>query len=419
MNENKNGTYAEPEEKTETTDVELDRIIEEEVENDVSSEKYTYKITRRKDVLKKNSSGGTLVFIMSMVMITVTLIMALTVAILKNLHLPGVLAPDSTIAGAPSNDTTSPTVENEGLFGTVESDYRSKPFLPTHKNAVASDTAYKPTGTPTVTVSNISSSHAILVDSSKGEILCGDGIDDKIQIASMTKVMTLIVACDLITDDGVMYKGIKVKYDPKMNDYATCYISTKKSKYYESTVYVIDLLYGLILESGADCAYALAEGLAGSEEAFVSRMNAKAEALGMTGTNFTNCVGKDDGGENYSTLRDVVTMFSYALDNPLCRAILTSENWVAVGDYAYLYGTNGYIPVKSIVYEGIKKRKSDMVCGNVTVLGGKSGNEYLAGFCLVSLARSESGREYICATAGGNSGQQYNDAVYIYSNYVK
>ena len=105
--------------------------------------------------------------------------------------------------------------------------------------------------------------------------------------------------------------------------------------------------------------------------------------------------------------------------NPLCRAILTSENWVAVGDYAYLYGTNGYIPVKSIVYEGIKKRKSDMVCGNVTVLGGKSGNEDLAGFCLVSLARSESGREYICATAGGNSGQQYNDAVYIYSNYVK
>ena len=421
MNENNYGQSAELKEKT---DVELDEMIEQEVseEEQTAREKSGYKIRRRNDIPEKNKGNDTLIAAISVVILVFTVIMSLSVLVINNLHIERPPQSDSTGTGGDSGEGTGkpivPPIGGNPLFGEVESDYRSKPMLPSHANAAESTTAYRPTGSARA-INGIYSSHSILVDASAGSVLYGDGIDDRIQIASMSKVMTLIVACDYITDEDLMYQGIKVKYDPKMTGYATCYISTNKPKYYESTVYVIDLLYGLILESGADCAYALAEGLAGSEAAFVEKMNAKAAALGMTDTHFTNCVGKDDGGDNYSSMRDVATMFRYALENDLCRAILTTESWVAVGDYDYLYASTGYLPVKAIVYTGIRKRKSDMVCGKSTVLGGKSGNEDLAGYCLVSLARSSDGKEYICVTAGGENGQQYDDAVTVYSNYIK
>lgn len=416
MNENNYGQTG----LKERTDAELDELIEQEIledEQTAREEKHSYKIKRNGPSDKKGGNEHMIAAI-SVVVLLFTVIMALSVLIINSLHIkfPSPSSKDTTVGE--TGDLTGPTVNGESLFGEVESDYRSKPMLPSHANAEESKTAYRPSGTANA-MSGISSSHAILVDAGSGSVLYGKGIDERVQIASMSKVMTLIVACEYITDEDLMYQGIKVKYDPKMDGYATCYISTNKSKYYDSTVYVIDLLYGLILESGADCAYALAEGLAGSEAAFVEKMNAKAAALGMTDTHFTNCVGKDDGGQNYSSMRDVVTMFRYAAENDLCRAILTSESWVAVGDYDYLHGSAGYLPVKAIVYTGIRKRKSDMVCGKATVLGGKSGNEDLAGYCLVSLARSSDGREYICVTAGGENGKQYDDAVYIYSNYVK
>ncbi len=411
MNENNYGQT----ELKEKTDAELDELIEQEILEEsepTAREKHSYKIIKRNDTSDKKDGNANMIAVISVVALIFTVIMALSVLIINNLHVtkPKTDPSDTT-------NTVNPSVGESPLFAEVGSDYRSKPMLPSHTNAAESTTAYRPSGASNA-MSGIYSSHSILVDASAGSVMYGDGIDDRIQIASMSKVMTLIVACDYITDENLMFQGIKVKYDPKMDGYATCYISTKNSKYKESTVYVIDLLYGLILESGADCAYALAEGLAGSEAAFVEKMNAKAAALGMTDTHFTNCVGKDDGGGNYSSMRDVVTMFSYALENDLCRAILTTESWVAVGDYAYLHGSTGYIPVKAIVYTGIRKRKSDMVCGKVTALGGKSGNEDLAGYCLVSLARSSDGREYICVTAGGENGKQYDDAVYIYSNYI-
>lgn len=415
MNEN---NYGQSTELLERTDSELDELIEEEFSEAAQTEKrqkHSYKTKKRSDDTEEKDQNASLIAAISVIILVFTVIMSLSVLVINNLHIE---RPQVTDSPSETTDATVPTVGVSDAFGEVEADYRSKPMLPSHVNADESTTAYRPSGSGSA-MSGITASNSILVDASSGNIMYGDAIDDRIQIASMSKVMTLIVACDYITDEDLMFQGIKVKYDPKMNGYATCYISTNKSKYYEETVYVIDLLYGLILESGADCAYALAEGLAGSEEAFAQRMNAKAAALGMTDTHFSNCVGKDDGGENYSSMRDVVTMFSYALENDLCRTILTTESWVAVGDYDYLHGSTGYLPVKSIVYTGIRKRRSDMICANATVLGGKSGNEDLAGYCLVSLARSSDGKEYICVTAGGENGKQYDDAVYIYSNYVQ
>jgi len=308
--------------------------------------------------------------------------------------------------GGNQNNGGNGIFEDEGSV----TDYRDKPSIRDHKNVEESTTAFRPAGSASVSIDGITSNGALLYDATTGTVVAGKAIDDTMEIASMTKVMTLIVACDLISSKD-MYKAVKITYDQaRMEGYSTCYINKNNSP---ETVYVVDLLYGLILESGADCAYGLAEGLAGSEAEFVKKMNEKAAAIGMSNTKFTNCVGKDDYGKNYSTMRDVATMLNYAMKNQLCYNILTTEKWIPVGDYAYAHLADGSYEVRSMVHAGIKKQD----IGSVSFLGGKSGNEINAGYCLVS-AGTYSGKTYICVTAG-HAKSSYADTAYIYKNYVK
>ena len=140
-------------------------------------------------------------------------------------------------------------------------------------------------------------------------------------------------------------------------------------------------------------------------------MNEKAAALGMTNTHFTNCVGKDDGGQNYSSMRDVATMFTYALRNPLCENIITTKQWKCVGSYKKCSS------ISSLVLKGIAG-KGGPKFGSVTVLGGKSGQEDMSGFCLVSVCRNASGERFAVVTMG-HSNSSYTDSIYIYQNYIK
>ena len=288
---------------------------------------------------------------------------------------------------------------------------RDKPSLPSYANAKEDASAYRPKDNANAkAIEGASSASALLVDLSSGTVVAEKGIDTPLQIASMTKVMTLIVACDYITSADMLYAAVDLKYSDRLVGYNKVFVNENHA-ITEESVYVVDLLYGLILFSGADCAYGLAEGFAGSEAAFVKKMNEKAKAIGMNNTTFTNCVGKDDGGANVSTVRDTATMLTYALKNPLCRAILSESRWACVGKYdlpTKLYGGN----IPSSVHEKVNKN-----CGNVTVLGGKSGNEDLAGYCLVSFGKNKDGKEYVCVTAGHNS-SSYTDTEMIYTNYA-
>lgn len=290
---------------------------------------------------------------------------------------------------------------------------RDKPTLQSHKNTAESTSQYRPKDSASaVSIGDaVSSKAALLVDVSSGNIIAQKSLDTPLQIASMTKVMTLIVACDYIMSSDMMYATVDIKYSDRLKGYNKVFVN-EGHEITEESVYVIDLLYGLILFSGADCAYGLAEGLAGSEAAFVEKMNEKAKAIGMNNTTFTNCVGKDDGGKNVSTVRDTATMFIYAIQNPLCREILSESRWACVGKYDLpmkLYNGN----VASNVHEKIKNTG----CGSVTVLGGKSGNEDLSGYCLVSFGKNKDGREYVCVTAGHPS-SSYTDTGIIYTNYA-
>ncbi len=296
-------------------------------------------------------------------------------------------------------------------------DYMAHPQLPSYAT-VAESTGFASTGVG-VTIPDafkdapsradkVNSKSAVLVELGGMTAVAGREVDKKLQIASMTKVMTLLVCLDYITEagDDAFYGIISLKYDhTKLHGYNCAFIEQNGNR--EQRVYVLDALYGLILESGADCAYGLAEHFAGSEKEFVKKMNEKAAALGMSSTTFTNCVGKDDSGKNLSSVRDVATMFAYALKNDLAKAILTAPRWVCVGLYHYQTLT-------SLVLSTVPKNDRDY--GSVTVTGGKSGLEDMAGYCLVTVGRSTDGREFICVTAGSDNA--YTDSAAIYRNFV-
>ena len=348
-----------------------------------------------------------LIALLSVMIFVFTIIIALLLVLCRNVNFP---SGDESGGDATGEPSVAEPLNPDSPGSAAVKDYREKPLIEINKNADESATAYRPTGDAEVAIEGITSDGALLYDLTTGKIVAGKNIDEKMEIASMTKVMTLIVACDLIKS-GDMYKAVKLTYDERsLSGYSTCYINKNNTP---ETVYVIDMLYGLILESGADCAYGLASGLAGSEAAFVQKMNEKAAALGMSNTNFNNCVGKDDYGKNYSTMRDVATMMNYAMQNALCYKILTSDKWTPVGDYAYAHLSDGTYVVKSMVHAGIKKQN----IGSVSFLGGKSGNEINAGYCLVS-AGKYSGKTYICVTAG-HASNSYVDTAYVYKNYVK
>ena len=381
------------------------------VEEDAGSDslRTEIRIKKRPNVKHTEDHTGKLIAILSAMVFLFTVIVVTTLSLINSSVIESPIK-DVTTPGGSQGD--SPIIEDTGLWGTVATDNRVKPTLPSNANAPESTTLYMPQIPSNVaSLGDITSTNAILINASSGQTVAGLEFDESVPIASMTKVMTLIVACDMLKDSD-MYRGIKISYDlSRMDGYSTCYINRNNT---DETVYVIDLLYGLILESGADCAYGLAEALCGSEDKFVKKMNKKAEALGMTGTEFSNCVGKDDAGKNVSTMRDVAAMFAYALKNPLCYEILTASTWEAVGVYGYLYGYGGvYLPVKSIVHAGVKGKDT----GKVSFLGGKSGQEINAGYCLVSFGEAN-GMRYICVTAG-HKNSSYTDTAYIYKNYVK
>ena len=334
-----------------------------------------------------------------------SIILALTIALINS-------NPTPKLDPAGKNDPTPPPI-SEKL-----AENRERVHLTNAANAETSTTAYRPSDASDCKNisgdSSIKSTAVLLEDLDAGLVIAAKNADKRVQIASMTKVMTLIVACDELCSeaeklDEKLYGVITINYGSRLDGYQVTFVD--KTKTTTEKVYYIDALYGLILYSGADCAYAIAESLYGSEEAFVAKMNEKAAALGMTGTHFSNCVGKDDGGDNYSTMRDVATMFAYALKNDFCREILTTEVWYCIGSY-------DCVRIRSLVCMKLTEKKADMTFGKVKVLGGKSGNETMADFCLVSFGEKADGHKYICVTAGNKSGS-YADTIYIYENYVK
>tara|TARA_Y100000590_G_scaffold447598_1_gene583047 strand:+ start:511 stop:1680 length:1170 start_codon:yes stop_codon:yes gene_type:complete len=153
---------------------------------------------------------------------------------------------------------------------------------------------------------------AILQDYLSGEILFEKNADKSIYPASMTKIMTSIIAFDLIKEGSLKLEDKFIVSEKAWRlsqpGYSSMFIMLNDE------ITVENLLKGIIIVSGNDACVALAEGIAGTEEAFASLMTSKALEIGMTNTNFTNASGISDP-DNYSTVRDILIMSKYLIKN--------------------------------------------------------------------------------------------------------
>mgnify|MGYP001373954915 CR=1 FL=1 len=153
---------------------------------------------------------------------------------------------------------------------------------------------------------------AILMDYNSGKILFEREADQQIYPASMTKIMTSIIAFDLLKQEK-----IKLEDEVIVSENAWRLSSSGYSSMFimlNDKVTIEDLLRGIIIVSGNDSCVALAEGIAGTESAFADMMNDKAAELGLENTNFSNSSGINDP-DNYSTVRDIALMSKYLILN--------------------------------------------------------------------------------------------------------
>ena len=201
---------------------------------------------------------------------------------------------------------------------------------------------------------DIKASTAILQDFLSGEILYEKEADKSIYPASMTKIMTTIIAFDLIKneelslDDKFMIS--ENAWRLSTSGYSSMFIMVGDQ------VSVEDLLRGIIVVSGNDACVALAEGIAGSEEEFALLMTAKAYEIGMQNTNFSNSSGINDA-DNYSTVRDIAIMSNYLIKTyPEYYKYFAEKEftWDRTGGDPITQGNRNPLLYKNIGADGIK-----------------------------------------------------------------
>ena len=246
---------------------------------------------------------------------------------------------------------------------------------------------------------DITSEYVYLVDSGNGQVIWSLNSEDRMYPASMTKLMTEILAIEALTEPDE-----RVMITPEMT--AGLYEANASVAGYQigDEPTVRDLLYGTALASGAECVNALAILTDGSVQAFVDHMNRKAEELGMHDTHFVNPTGLHDG-DHYSTCRDIETLFAYCYQNEFFRELLRKRTYLST---PVASAPNG-IPMESTVWSMIQDTP---VPG---FAGGKTGFTYPAGRCLASGARIN-GMDLVLVTgkAPNDPASAVNDAMTVY-----
>ena len=201
---------------------------------------------------------------------------------------------------------------------------------------------------------NINARTGILIDYHSDEILYQYDPDAQIYPASMTKIMTSIIAFDLLKKNKLslddMFVVSENAWRLSQSGYSSMFIMVNDQ------VSVEDLLKGIIIASGNDACVALAEGIAGSEENFAEMMNEKAIEIGMTSSNFTNSSGINDP-DNVSTVRDIAIMSKYLIDNyPIYYELFKEKTftWDRTGGDPIKQGNRNPLLYKNIGVDGVK-----------------------------------------------------------------
>ena len=252
---------------------------------------------------------------------------------------------------------------------------------------------------------DVLSGYAVLVDMSDGKVVVSKQSDVRINPASMTKIMTILVAAE-----HVVNLKDKVIIDQEITDYVFKHDCSAVNFSLNEEVTVEDVMYGTILPSGADAALALAKHVAGSEEEFVVLMNDKLEELGLSDTaHFTNCTGIYNEN-HYCTLNDMAMIMKAAVENDLARKILSAHTYTTSVTPEHEEG----ITISNWFLRRIEDKDT-----HGEVMCAKTGFVNESGCCAASYQVSNSGGHYICVTADAwSSWRCIYDHVAIYETYV-
>ena len=201
---------------------------------------------------------------------------------------------------------------------------------------------------------NIDARTVILIDYHSDKILYEFDPDAQIYPASMTKIMTSIIAFDLLKKNKISlddtFTVSEKAWRLSQSGYSSMFIMINDQ------VSVEDLLKGIIIASGNDACVALAEGIAGSEEVFAEMMNEKAQEIGMLSTNFTNSSGINDP-DNISTVRDIAIMSKYLIKNfPDFYELFKEKTftWDRTGGEPIKQGNRNPLLYKNVGADGVK-----------------------------------------------------------------
>ena len=241
------------------------------------------------------------------------------------------------------------------------------------------------------TGADVISERSIMIDLQSGDILMQKGYKDRICPASMTKVLTVLVAAEHLTDEELDNK-FTITHD--ITAYVWEHDLSAVNWADNEEVTVRDLLYGTILPSGADAAIGLATYIAGSEDAFVEMMNEKINELGLSSSShFTNCVGLYDDN-HYSTVYDIAMIMEAAIENDLAREVLSTKRYTTSSTTEHPDGIE--------ISNWFLRRIEDKDTGG-EVIAAKTGFVNESKNCAVSYGKDNSGNEFIICTQGSTS----------------
>ena len=252
------------------------------------------------------------------------------------------------------------------------------------------------------------SDHAVLINVNTGEIVAGKNWEGPIVPASMTKILTVLVAAEHL-GPAALDEPFTVTIDD--TDYSYRNDGSAAGFGIDETVTVRDLFYGTILPSGADAASALARRTAGSREAFADLMNQKLAELGLADTaHFTNCVGLYDAG-HYCTLTDMAMILKAAVENDICREVLSAHTWTTTATEQHPEG----ITISNWFLRRIEDKDTH---GEVRCA--KTGFVKESRNCAASWHIASDGTDWICVTAGAHSAWRcIYDHVDIYQKFTQ
>ena len=254
--------------------------------------------------------------------------------------------------------------------------------------------------------SSLCSPSAILVRLDDRTILLDKNAEQRIYPASMTKIMTVLLAIEESPD-----LNEKVTIQKSVIDQMNSLDASMAGFVADEQVSELDLLYGALLPSGAECCASLADCLEGSEQNFAVSMNRRAAALGMKNTHFMNTSGLHNPGHT-TTVKDLAVLLNCALQNSTFRRVFTTQSYTTSPTNKHAGG----VSFRSTMFRCLESQKA----GRATILGGKVGYTDEAGLCLASLAELD-GKEYVLVTAGAKNvyRAEIKDALTVYGSLGK